>query len=147
LPRVVAEPRDRAARTELLRGAAEAGEARALAGLALAHAIAQALGGRYGLPHGAMNALALPPVLRFNAAFAPDAVARFGAAIGVPEDPAGMVEALGRLGGFERLADFGVPEDDLPAVAESAAARVGNQNNPRPATPAEIEDLLHKIYR
>ena len=52
LPRVVAEPDDRAARSELLRGAAEAGEALALAGLALAHAIAQALGGRYGLRTG-----------------------------------------------------------------------------------------------
>ena len=119
----------------------------ALAGLALGHAIAQALGGRYGLPHGAMNALALPPALRFNAPLAPEAVARFGAAIGAPGDPAGMVEALARLGGFERLSDFGVPEEDLPAVAEAAAARAGNQNNPRPATPAEIEQLLHQIYR
>ena len=46
-----------------------------------------------------------------------------------------MVEELARLGGFERLRDFGVPEEDLPAVAEAAAARAGNQNNPRPATP------------
>jgi maleylacetate reductase len=147
LPRVVAEPHDREVRTQLLRGAANAGEALALAGLALAHAIAQALGGRYGLAHGAMNALALPPALRFNAALAPEAVARFGAAIGAPDDPAGMVEALARLGGFERLADFGVPEDDLPVVAEEAAARAGNGNNPRPATPAEVESLLHQIYR
>ena len=147
LPRVVAAPHDLDARAELLRGAASAGEALALAGLALGHAIAQALGGRYGLPHGAMNALALPPALRFNAPLAPEAVARFGAAIGAPGDPAGMVEALARLGGFERLSDFGVPEEDLPAVAEAAAARAGNQNNPRPATPAEIEQLLHQIYR
>ena len=58
-----------------------------------------------------------------------------------------MVEALARMGGFERLSDFGVPEEDLPAVAEAAAGRAGNQNNPRPATPAEIEGLLHQIYR
>jgi maleylacetate reductase len=147
LPRVVAEPRDRAVRGELLRGAANAGEALALAGLGLGHAIAQALGGRYGLPHGAMNALALPAAIRFNTPLAPEAVARFGAAIGAPEDPAGMVEALARLGGFERLSDFGVPGEDMPAVAEAAAARGGNQNNPRPATPAEIERLLHQIYR
>ena len=51
---------DRAAREGLLRGAAAAGEALALAGLALGHAIAQALGSTFGLPHGAMNALALP---------------------------------------------------------------------------------------
>ena len=94
-----------------------------------------------------MNALSLPPALRFNAPLAPDAVARFGAAIGAPDDPAAKVEELARLGGFERLRDFGVPEDDLPAVAEAAAGRAGNQNNPRPATPAEIESLLHQIYR
>jgi maleylacetate reductase len=147
LPRVVAEPHDRAARGELLRGAAGAGEALSLSGLALGHAIAQALGGRFGLPHGAMNALALPAALRFNAPLAPEAVARFGAAIGSPEDPAGRVEALARLGGFQRLSDFGVAEDELPAVAEAAAGRAGNRNNPRPATPEEVENLLHQIYR
>ena len=40
------------ARTHLLEGAMRAGEALGSAGLALGHALAQALGGRYGLPHG-----------------------------------------------------------------------------------------------
>ena len=146
LPRVVADSHDREARSELLRGAANAGEALALAGLGLAHAMAQALGGRFGLPHGAMNALTLPPALRFNEPLAPAAVARFGEAIGAPHDPAGLVEALARLGGFERLRDFGVPEAELSAVAEAAAGRPGNRSNPRPATPAEIEQLLRAIY-
>jgi alcohol dehydrogenase class IV len=146
LPRVVADPQDRPARSELLRGGANAGEALALAGLGLAHAMAQALGGSFGLPHGAMNALTLPPALRFNAQFAPSEVARFGEAVGVPHDPALLAEALARLGGFERLRDFGVPEDELPAVAEAAAARQGNRNNPRTATADEIEQLLREIY-
>jgi maleylacetate reductase len=146
LPRVVAAPHDREAREGLLRGAAAAGEALALGGLALGHAIAQALGGTFGLPHGAMNALALPLALRFNAPLAPVAVRRFGEAIGAPDDPAAKAEELARLGGFERLRDFGVPEGELPAVAEAAAGRLGNRQNPRPATPAEIEHLLHSIY-
>jgi alcohol dehydrogenase class IV len=146
LPRVVDEPHDREPRDGLLRGAAAAGEALALAGLALGHAIAQALGGTFGLPHGAMNALALPLALRFNAPLAPDAVRRFGEAIGAPDDPAAKVEELARLGGFERLRDFGIPEDELAAVAEAASGRLGNRQNPRPATPAEIEGLLHSIY-
>jgi maleylacetate reductase len=145
LPRVVELPRDPEARTELLRGAAEAGEALALSMLGLGHAIAQALGGRYGLPHGAMNALALPAALRFNAAFAPDAVRRFGEAIGAPDDPAGRVEELAGLGGFGRLRDFGVPEDELAEVAAAAATRAGNQANPRSATPAEILGLLRSL--
>jgi maleylacetate reductase len=146
LPQVVAAPHDLAARTALLHGAAKAGEALALSGLGLGHAMAQALGGRFGLPHGAMNALALPPALRFNAKHAPDAVARFGEAIGAAGNPAAGVEELARLGGFERLHDFGVPEDELSEVAEAAAQRTGNRNNPRPATPAEIEELLREIY-
>jgi maleylacetate reductase len=146
LPGVVASPGDREARSGLLHGAAAAGEALALAGLALSHAISQALGSSFGLPHGAMNALSLPPALRFNEPIVPEAVARFGAAIGAPEDPAGRVVELARLGGFERLADFGIAESELPVVAALAAARPGNQSNPRPATPAEIELLLRSIY-
>ena len=113
--------------------------------LALGHALAQAIGGRYGLPHGALNAIALPPALRFNQTLVPEAVARFGEAMGT-DDPIGRVEELARLGGFERLRDLGVPEEDLPELAESAAGRAGNQANPRPATPAEIEQLLREVW-
>jgi alcohol dehydrogenase class IV len=93
-----------------------------------------------------MNALTLPPALRFNAALAPDPVRRFGEAIGAADDPAAKVEELARLVPFDRLRDFDVPEGELAAVAEAAAARGGNQANPRPATPAEIEELLRSIY-
>jgi alcohol dehydrogenase class IV len=146
LPQVVAEQQGFEARDRLLHGAAYAGEALALAGLGLGHAMAQALGGGFGVSHGAMNALALPPALRFNAKVAREAVARFGAAIGAPDDPAAKVEELARLGGFERLRDFGIPEDGLAEVAAAAATRAGNRNNPRPATAAEIEQLLRSIY-
>ena len=141
LPAVVERPEDRGARTMLLRGAAAGGEALALAGLGLAHAMAQALGGTYGLPHGVMNALCLPPGLRFAAGQAPAAVARFKQALG-----GAGVEDLAALGGFGPLRDLGVPVDDLPEVAAAAAARQGNQNMPRPATPAEVEELLRSIY-
>jgi maleylacetate reductase len=145
LPRVVDAPRDLDARTKLLEGAMHAGMALGGSMLALGHAMAQALGGRYGLPHGAMNALSLPAALRFNASTAPDAVRRFGEALGT-DDPAARVEELARLGGLERLRDFGVPEKELADVAEAAAGRAGNQANPRPATPSEIHALLRSIY-
>jgi maleylacetate reductase len=145
LPRVVDTPQDLAARTELLRGAMHAGMALGRSMLALGHAMAQALGGRYGLPHGAMNALTLPPALRFNTALARDSVRRFGEALGT-DDPAARVEELARLGGFERLRDFGVPESELAEVAAAAAGRAGNQANPRPASPSEIGSLLRSIY-
>ncbi|HZT54046.1 MAG TPA: iron-containing alcohol dehydrogenase [Gaiellaceae bacterium] len=146
LPRVVAAPADREGRAELLRGACHAGTALAGSMLALAHALAQAVGGRYGLPHGTLNGLVLPPVLRFNADLAPEAVRRFGEAIGAPDDPAGRVAELAALAGPRRLRELGVPEADLPELAASAAARSGNQANPRPATPAEIERLLREAF-
>jgi alcohol dehydrogenase class IV len=145
LPRVLDRPDDREARTRLLEGAAHAGAALGGAGLGLAHALAQAVGGRYGLPHGAMNALCLPPVLRFNGKVAADAIARFADALGV-DDAAARVEELARLGGFERLRDFRVPREDLDALAEAAATRAGNRANPRVATQAEIRELYASIW-
>jgi maleylacetate reductase len=146
LPRVVAREGDRLrARTELLRGACKAGAALGLSMLGLGHALAQALGGRYGLPHGAMNALCLPPALRFNAEAVPEAVARFGGALGT-EDPASRVEELARLAGFDRLRDFGVPEGELDDVAQAVVVRAGARSNPRQASVTEVAELLRSIW-
>jgi maleylacetate reductase len=140
LPRVVEQPHDVQGRTKLLEGAMHAGAALGASMLALGHAMAQALGGRYGLPHGAMNALTLPQALEFNEEAAPDAVARFRQEVGVD------VEQLAALGGFGRLRDFGIPEEDLPEVAAATVTRAGAKANPRAATAAEVERLLHNIY-
>ena len=144
LPRVLADLADRGAREDLLRGAMHAGHALGIAGLGLAHAMAQALGGAYGLPHGAMNALCLAPALESNARVVPRAVERFGRAIG--GDAVQRSRELAALGGFERLRDFGIPEQDLPALAAATAGRGGNQANPRPASPEEILGLFRAIW-
>jgi maleylacetate reductase len=145
LPEVVADGDDVLARTGLLAGAMHAGRALAERGLFLAHALAQALGGRYGVAHGALNALCLAPVLRFNEPVVPDAVAALGAALGAP-DAAARIEELAALGGFERLRDLGVSESDLAGLAAEAAARHGARANPRPASPADVLELLRAIW-
>ena len=114
-------------------------------GLGLGHAMAQALGGRYGVPQGAMNAICLPAALRFNADVVPDAVARFARALGV-DDAAARVEELARLGGLARLRDFEIPEDDLDEVAEAVVGRAGARANPRPASAAEVAGLLRSVW-
>lgn len=146
LPRVLADGADREARTELLEGAMHAGAALAGAGMGLGHAMAQALGGRYGISHGALNAVCLPPALRFNEPVAGAEIARFGEAIGASGAAAEAAEELARLAGFERLRDLGVPEPELPVVAELASARAGAKANPRPASPAEIAELLRSVW-
>jgi alcohol dehydrogenase class IV len=145
LPRVAADGDDREARTQLLEGAMHAGFALADGGMALAHAIAQALGGRYGIPHGAANAVSLAPALRFNEPAVPEALAELADAMQV-DDPIARVEELARLGGYARLRDLGVPEDELEVVAELAAARPAARANPRSASSAEIAQLLRSVW-
>ena len=145
LPLVVARPHDLYARTRLLEGAMRAARALAESGLCLAHALAQGIGGRYGIAQGAANAVMLPVALRFNAPVVPEAVARFGRALGA-DDAAEACASLAALGGFERLRDLGVPEDDLGGLAEAIAARPGARANPRPADQGAIEGLLREAW-
>jgi maleylacetate reductase len=145
LPQVLADGHDLDARTRLLEGAEHAGAALGSAGLALGHAMAQALGGRYGIAHGAANALCLAPALRFNEPVVPEAIRRFGEALGA-DDPATRVEELARASGFTRLRELGVPKDELDEVAAAVVQRAGAKANPRPATPAEVAELLRSIW-
>jgi maleylacetate reductase len=145
LPVVAANRSDLEGRTRLLEGAMHAGTALAERGLFLAHAMAQALGGRYGASHGAMNALCLAPALRFNGTVVPDALGALASALGVSDAPA-RVEELARLGGFERLRDHGIREDELAESAAETAQRPGARSNPRSATPDDIEALFRSIW-
>jgi maleylacetate reductase len=145
LPAVLADEGALGPRKTLLLGASCAGEALASAGLGLGHAMAQALGGRFGLSHGAMNALALPPALRFNEPVAAKEIETFGDAMGT-DDPVGKVESFARSGGITCLRDFGIPKDELDDVAEAAVQRPGAKANPRPATAAEVAELLRSIW-
>jgi maleylacetate reductase len=143
LPAVLATGRDREARRELLEGAMHAGSA-LRAGMGVGHAMAQALGGRYGLAHGTMNAVCLPPALRFNREVAADAIARFGEAVG--GDAIARTEELAGLAGAKPLREYAVPHDDLPQLAEATAARPAAKGNPRPAPPDEILKLLESVW-
>jgi maleylacetate reductase len=146
LPLVAAQPGSRYPRTRLLEGAMRAAMALGETGLALGHALAQALGGRYDLPQGHMNAICLPAALRFNEPVAPEAVSRFARALGTDDAPA-RLEELAALGGFPlRLRDYGVPEAELPELAAAVVARPGVRANPRTAGADEVEELLHSVW-
>jgi maleylacetate reductase len=145
LPLVFADGHYAEGRKMLLEGAMHAGAALAGAGLGLAHAMAQALGGRYGRSHGALNAICLPPALRFNMEVAAEEIRRFGEAMG-RDDAVARVEELSRLGGFTLLRHLGVPKEELADVAQAAAERGGAKANPRPASPEEIEQLYLSVW-
>ena len=100
--------------------------------------MAQAIGGRYGLPHGALNAICLPAAMRFNADVAP---------LALEVVPVETVEALARLAGFTRLRDLGVPEADLDELAEADRARARARARTRVRrAPPEIAELLRSVW-
>jgi maleylacetate reductase len=144
LPVVIEDPANREARKRLLEGAMHAGAA-LTAGMGLGHAMAQALGGRYGLAHGTMNAVCLPPALRYNAEVAAEAIERFRRALDT-EDAIARVSELAALAGPPRLREYGVPREGLASLSGAIAERTPARANPRPAPPAAIHEVLEEIW-
>jgi maleylacetate reductase len=144
LPVVLDNGHDLEARRGLLEGAMHAGAA-LRAGVGLCHGMAQALGGRYGLPHGTMNAVSLPAALRFNSIAAAGELARFGGAID-RRDPIARVSELAALAGPSRLHAYEVPREDLPELARVIAEHPPATANPRPAPPDAVLELLEEMW-
>jgi len=76
LPAVVAAPKDLEARTSALYGAWLAGMTIATTGNGLHHKLCHVLGGTFGLPHAETHTVVLPHAAAYNAAAAPEAMAR-----------------------------------------------------------------------
>ncbi|MBP2297711.1 iron-containing alcohol dehydrogenase [Azospirillum picis] len=145
LPRAIADGGDREARAGLSLASFYGGICLGPVNTAAGHAVAYPLGTRHHIPHGAANALVFPHVLAFNAPAAPAKTAAVLEALGLPAatDPAAVFEAAYgwclELGCTMRLSAFGVPEADLPRMAEEAhAIRRLLDNNPRDLSREDI---------
>ena len=154
LPRVLSNPDDLAARTQMLKAATFAGIAIEHSMLGAAHSIANPLTAHYGVVHGQAVGMALPHVVRFNAADAETAsiYATLARATNVcPEDTPeqGAVEALalrledllvttGFGGAWSRLSSL----VDIPMLAAEAANQWTAQFNPRRVNTPEFTELF-----
>ena len=119
-------------------------------GLGAVHALSHALGGLkdVSLHHGTLNAILLPPVLRFNAGHAGDKYQRLKAAMGLPEsvDLADEIASLNtRLGIPAGLRTLGVRADVLPWAVERALADHSHATNPREATAEDYHAMLDEV--
>jgi alcohol dehydrogenase len=132
--RVLREPSDLSARSEMLVGSHLAGIAIEQSMLGAAHACSNPLTARFDLPHGLALSILLPHVVRWNAKVVHD---RYGAFVeestsGGADALAGVLEAFAAAGGLGgRLRDRGVPADALPELAERAAEQWTGTFNPR----------------
>jgi alcohol dehydrogenase class IV len=149
LERAVTDGGDLSARSELMMGALQGGLT-FQKGLGAVHALSHALGGLPSpvLHHGTLNAILMPPVLRFNSPAAADKIDRIAAALGLASggEVAPALEALNRrLGLPAGLKTLGLPEAVLPSVVEKALADHSHATNPRPATAGDYLSLLREV--
>ena len=154
MDRVLAEPGDLQARSNMLLGSMLAGMAFANAPVAAVHALAYPLGGHFHVPHGLSNALVLVPVLNFNRPAAEALYAQLASAVLPGEHFATVSEAcdgfidfmtrlVARMPFAQRLNEVGVTPEDLDQLTDDAL-KIERLliNNPRPLN----RDDIHAIY-
>jgi alcohol dehydrogenase len=108
------------------------------------HSLAQALGGRYGMPHGLTIGLVLAETMDRDRAHVPGQFERIADALGEPgsgTDGARAVRAVRRILAeleFPTAAAAGVREADLDELSEAALEDYFISVAPAPWTAAEV---------
>ncbi|MCE7010487.1 maleylacetate reductase and hydroxyquinol 1,2-dioxygenase domain-containing protein [Kibdelosporangium philippinense] len=115
LPNIVSDPKDRAAREDLLQAAWLAGTCLGSVSMGLHHKLAHMLGGTFGLPHSETHTVLLPHVMAY---MAPAAMDRIADALGVGDAPTGVYDLVVDLGGPTSLKELGMTEQQLDTVDE-----------------------------
>ncbi len=172
LPTAFASGDDIEARTAMANAATLAGLAFSNAFVGVNHALAHALGARFGIAHGRANALFLPHVLRYNASLptkfmpapgysayvAPEKYAQLGRILfGGRTDAERRArlfrhvdELLRTLGMPRSIAEAGVSEEEfraaVPDLARAAYADASLRTNPRMPLLSEIVGLLEAAW-
>lgn len=153
LRKAVADGNDVEARGDMLLASAIAAMAFNSTRLGLVHSFAMPLGAKFGIPHGLVNAIMLPTVMRFNCQASPRKFARIAEIFG--EDIGGLtleqaaeksVDAIARLkadvGITAKLGNFGVTEAWFDEVVDEAMLSGNTAVNPRQPTHEDMKALL-----
>ena len=145
---------DQAARARVHQAATMAGLAFTQAGLGLCHALSHALGGAYHLPHGRLNAIALPAVMECNARVCAHRYADLARRSGLEGRSDTMaVRALRtallrlrkQLGLPGSLAEAGVRLEITEDLVSAVLADPCCKTNPLPVTAPLVRELLEKV--
>jgi len=157
LPVAVEDPFDLVAREGMARASLQAGMAFTNALLGATHAIAHQIGGALDLPHGLLNAILMPHVMRFNAETHADRYFDVAGALGVVTDgldaataaerAVERVEDLTRTVGIPGgLREIGVDPADFDAFSVNALRDAYIATNPRPVKRDDVHDICIAAY-
>jgi alcohol dehydrogenase len=137
--RSLSDPKDAAAREQMLLGAHLAGAAIENSMLGAAHACANPLTARYNVVHGHAVGVMLPHVVRFNSANGQRPYADLA------EDAEELARRLGELLAAgeipDRLRDHGVKESSLDDMADMASKQWTATFNPRKVGVSELRAI------
>ena len=153
LRRTLTHPDDADARIGMAQASLEAGLAFTNAILGATHAMSHQVGGLLDLPHGVVNGVLLPHVIRFNARSAADRFVPVARAMGLDVDgrPAEAAaelaaDAVSRLaadlGCPSGLAELGVVDADIETLAVTTLGDACLSTNPRDASQADVAALF-----
>ena len=146
-------PKEMAPRLAMAQGSLEAGMAFTNAILGATHAMSHQVGGELDAPHGVVNAVLLPHVIRFNAEVWPERFVPLAVASGIRTEgmPASEIALLladrirdlaDEVGAPKGLAALGVTEAMLPQMARTTLKDACLTTNPREADAGDIEALF-----
>jgi len=143
---VMDDPKNVAARGEMLLGAMIAGQSFANAPCAAVHALAYPLGVRFHVTHGLSNSVMLAPVLQFNRSHCEAEYARLGKVIFGEASADALITGFEKLGPSlglpAKLRELGISEADLDVMANDAMAQTRLlQNKPRDVSEADARAI------
>jgi len=145
LVQVVRDGSDHAARSQMACASLMAGLCMNISDCGAEHSLGQALGGRFGLPHGLTIGLVLAETMDRDRVHVPAQFERIADALGEPDDGSAdgsrAVRAVRRMLAdlsFPTLAAVGVGEADLDGLTEGALADYFISVAPAPWSAAEV---------
>jgi maleylacetate reductase len=144
LPRLIEDPRDRAARARALYAAWCCSTALGYVSMALHHKLAHVFGGSFDTPHSETHAILLPYTTAFNESAVPDLLRPMAEAFGADSAASGLWDFAQSVGSPLSLKAIGVKEADLDRA--TAIAVKNAYANPRPIQPGSIRELLQAAW-
>jgi maleylacetate reductase len=139
------DARDLVARGNALYGAWLCGSVLGSVSMGLHHKLCHTLGGSFNLPHADVHTVVLPHALAYNAAHAPQAMARIARALGsTASAPQAVFDLACRHAAPTSLRAIGMPSEGLDRASELAVSNP--YPNPRPLERAALRALLQRAF-